>query len=57
VSTRRDAVFAGERINATEHSTALHTALRVEPMADLAVVGSHAMYSEHVAPPHARRLD
>ncbi len=39
VLARRDAMFAGERINATEDRSVLHTALRLPPGASLEVEG------------------
>lgn len=47
VLTRRDAMFAGEHINATEGRAVLHTALRLPPGASLEVDGSDVAAEVH----------
>ena len=47
VETRRDAMFAGEAINATEGRAVLHTALRAAPDADIRVDGENVVPQVH----------
>lgn len=47
VSQRRDAMFAGEHINATEDRAALHVALRARPDAPFKVDGASVMPGIH----------
>ncbi|TFW06042.1 glucose-6-phosphate isomerase [Oxalobacteraceae bacterium OM1] len=44
---RRDAMFAGEKINSTEHRAVLHTALRAPAMATIEVDGQNVMPEVH----------
>jgi glucose-6-phosphate isomerase len=47
VGKRRDAMFAGEKINTTEHRPALHTALRAPRTETLLVDGQNVMQEVH----------
>ncbi|MES2324393.1 MAG: glucose-6-phosphate isomerase [Pseudomonadota bacterium] len=47
VEAQRDAMFAGERINLTEHRAVLHTALRAPRTAELVVDGQDVIADVH----------
>lgn len=47
VTERRDAMFAGEEINGTEHRAVLHTALRAAMDADIRVDGKNVVPEVH----------
>ncbi|HET8603025.1 MAG TPA: glucose-6-phosphate isomerase [Marmoricola sp.] len=47
LTTRRDAMFAGEHINVTEDRAVLHTALRLPQDASLAVDGQDVVHDVH----------
>lgn len=47
VETRRDAMFAGEKINSTEQRAVLHTALRAPLSSEICVDGSNVMPEVH----------
>lgn len=47
VAERRDAMFAGEEINGTEHRAVLHTALRADADADIRVDGKNVVPEVH----------
>jgi glucose-6-phosphate isomerase len=47
LTERRAAMFAGERINVTEHRAVLHTALRLPPDAELVVEGEDVVADVH----------
>jgi glucose-6-phosphate isomerase len=47
VAEARDAMFAGEKINTTEHRAVLHTALRAPPTAEVLVDGRNVIPEIH----------
>ncbi|HEX7636454.1 MAG TPA: glucose-6-phosphate isomerase [Noviherbaspirillum sp.] len=52
VEERRDAMFAGEKINTTEHRAVLHTALRMPRNSSLMVDGQNAIQEVHAVLDH-----
>jgi glucose-6-phosphate isomerase len=52
VEEKRDAMFAGEKINSTEHRAVLHTALRMPRNASLMVDGQDAIKEVHAVLDH-----
>jgi glucose-6-phosphate isomerase len=52
VEEKRDAMFAGEKINSTEHRAVLHTALRAPRNATLTVDGQDAIKEVHAVLDH-----
>jgi glucose-6-phosphate isomerase len=56
VERRRDAMFAGEKINSTEHRSVLHTALRMPRAQKLVVDGQNVIEEVHAVLDHIRRF-
>lgn len=54
VEQRRDAMFAGEKINTTEHRAVLHTALRAPRTHTLVVDGQNVMQEVHAVLDHMK---
>lgn len=54
VEQRRDAMFAGEKINTTEHRAVLHTALRAPHTHTLVVDGQNVMQEVHAVLDHMK---
>lgn len=54
VEQRRDAMFAGEKINTTEHRAVLHTALRMPRNSRLVVDGQDVMQEVHAVLDHIK---
>jgi glucose-6-phosphate isomerase len=54
VEKQRDAMFAGEKINSTEHRAVLHTALRAPRTANLHIDGQDVSHDVHSVLAHIR---